>query len=92
MSRSILSIGARFMSPMAQDLKTHEVIPDVVDKIPGKVLEVTYPSNIKVQIGKVLTPTQVKDKPEIKFDAEQDAFYTICMTGKNNINQFLICQ
>ncbi|XP_044003175.1 phosphatidylethanolamine-binding protein homolog F40A3.3-like isoform X2 [Aphidius gifuensis] len=65
---------------MAHDFKAHEIVPDVIDKSPTKILDVTYPSGIKVDIGKVLTPTQVKDKPEIKYDAEGDAFYTLCMT------------
>lgn len=82
MNRSILYIGSRFLSTMAHDFKAHEIIPDVIDKCPTKILDVTYPNNIKIEIGKVLTPTQVKDKPEIKYDAEGDSFYTLCMTGK----------
>ncbi|XP_034936954.1 protein D2-like isoform X2 [Chelonus insularis] len=65
---------------MAQDLKTHQVIPDVIDNVPPSVLQVTYPNNIKVEIGKELTPTQVKDKPQVHWDAEAGAFYTLCMT------------
>jgi len=60
-------------------LETHKVIPDVVDNIPF-VLNVTYPKNLTVEIGKVLTPTQVKDQPTIQWKAEENAFYTLCMT------------
>lgn len=67
---------------MAQALQTHGVIPDVVDKIPKGVLTVTYPNNLRVEIGKVLTPTQVKDEPAVEWSSETDAFYTLCMTGK----------
>ncbi|KAL0100000.1 hypothetical protein PUN28_019467 [Cardiocondyla obscurior] len=65
---------------MAQALQTHEVIPDVVDKVPAGVLNVTYPKNLTVEIGKVLTPTQVKDEPTVQWDGEANAFYTLCMT------------
>ncbi|XP_011882181.1 PREDICTED: protein D2-like isoform X3 [Vollenhovia emeryi] len=65
---------------MTQALQTHGVIPDVVDKVPAGVLNVTYPSNLAVEIGKVLTPTQVKDQPTVQWDGEANAFYTLCMT------------
>ncbi|KAH0811987.1 hypothetical protein GEV33_010805 [Tenebrio molitor] len=41
---------------------------------------VTYPKGVKVELGNKLTPTQVKDPPSVKWDAEADAFYTLCMT------------
>ncbi|XP_015116345.1 protein D2 isoform X2 [Diachasma alloeum] len=65
---------------MAQALKTHEVVPDVIDQVPPAVVDVTYLNNLKVEIGKELTPTQVKDKPEVKWNAEAGEFYTLCMT------------
>ncbi|XP_012226993.1 protein D2 isoform X3 [Linepithema humile] len=65
---------------MAQDLKKHGVIPDVVDKVPESVLNVTYPDNITVEIGKELTPTQVKDEPNVKWSGKDNKFYTLCMT------------
>lgn len=67
---------------MAQALQTHGVISDVVDKVPASVLNVTYPNNVVIEIGKVLTPTQVKDQPAVQWDGEANAFYTLCMTGK----------
>ncbi|XP_043482232.1 protein D2-like isoform X1 [Leptopilina heterotoma] len=78
--KSTVEIGTRVLSTMADALKTHEVVPDVIDKVPNSVLDVTYANNLKVEIGKVLTPTQVKDPPSVKWDAESGAFYTLCMT------------
>ncbi|KAK0161232.1 hypothetical protein PV327_009726 [Microctonus hyperodae] len=72
--------GTRFLSTMAQALQSHEVIPDVIDKVPQSILNVTYGNNLKVEIGKELTPTQVKDKPQVQWDADADAYYTLCMT------------
>lgn len=43
--------------------------------------KVTYPSGVKVEQGNVLTPTQVKDIPTIKWEAENNGLYTVCMTG-----------
>lgn len=43
-----------------------------------------------MDLGNVLTPTQVKDVPTIKWDAEEGALYTLCMTdpdvSKNLLN------
>lgn len=49
--------------------------------MPKAVLEVKYGSN-KVDLGNVLTPTLVKDPPTIKWDADSNKFYLLCMTGE----------
>ncbi|XP_012226990.1 protein D2 isoform X1 [Linepithema humile] len=77
---TLSQVGTRLLSSMAQDLKKHGVIPDVVDKVPESVLNVTYPDNITVEIGKELTPTQVKDEPNVKWSGKDNKFYTLCMT------------
>lgn len=41
---------------------------------------VCYKSGAVVDEGNVLTPTQVKDKPTVQWDAEPSALYTVCMT------------
>ncbi|XP_014482061.1 PREDICTED: protein D2-like isoform X2 [Dinoponera quadriceps] len=79
-SAAVSQVGSRLLSSMAQALQTHEVVPDVVDKVPADVLNVTYPNNLVVEIGKVLTPTQVKNQPEVQWSGEADVYYTLCMT------------
>ncbi|XP_011302616.1 protein D2 isoform X2 [Fopius arisanus] len=79
-SRVLTNILTRPLSTMAHTLKIHEVVPDVIDEVPPAVVDVTYGNNLKVEIGKELTPTQVKDKPEVKWNSEAGAFYTLCMT------------
>lgn len=74
-------MGTRLLSSMAEGLQIHGVFPDVVDTLPPSVLDVTYPNNLAVKIGKVLTPTQVKDQPNVQWNGEENAFYTLCMTG-----------
>lgn len=67
-------------APDPRALQTHGVIPDVVNETPAHVLNVTYGKNV-VEIGKVLTPTDVKDQPTVTWQAEPDKYYTLCMTG-----------
>jgi len=68
---------------MTQALMKHGVIPDVLDKLPPNVLNVKYPNNVDVNVGNVLTPTQVKDEPNVHWDADAKDYYTLCMTGKH---------
>lgn len=80
---------------MAEALKTHGVIPDVIDTVPAAVVKVSYPTGVTVDLGKELTPTQVKDQPTVDWDADGSSFYTLCMTGEmmnflNSRNQYLI--
>ncbi|XP_055380936.1 protein D3-like [Condylostylus longicornis] len=58
----------------------NEIVPDVIDVAPKEIVEVSYPSGAKVNLGKELTPTQVKDIPEVKWRSESDALYTLLMT------------
>ncbi|XP_076678288.1 protein D2 isoform X2 [Andrena cerasifolii] len=78
--RPLVEIGTRLLSSMAQALQTHGVVPDVIDKVPPSELSVAYPNNNVVEIGKVLTPTQVKDPPTVTWTAEANVLYTLCMT------------
>ncbi|XP_074028562.1 protein D2 isoform X1 [Leptinotarsa decemlineata] len=70
----------RFFSSAVKSMEKHGVVPDVIDVAPEQVAEVTYPSGVKVDLGNVLTPTQVKDVPSIKWEADKSSFYTVCMT------------
>lgn len=46
-------------------------------------LQVTYDSN-HVDLGNVLTPTQVQHQPTLKWPADGNSLYTLIMTGKPN--------
>lgn len=41
--------------------------------------QISYPSGVGVDLGNELTPTQVKDRPEVTWEAEMGAFYTLVM-------------
>lgn len=69
--------------------RDEEIIPDVIDDLPElNPLKISYPSGVNVNLGNVLTPTQVKDQPKVEWDAEDGAFYTLLMTGKLNSNHW----
>ncbi|XP_055551534.1 protein D3-like [Wyeomyia smithii] len=57
----------------------HEVIPDVIDAAPAELAKISYPSGVVANGGNELTPTQVKDQPQIEWSAEADSYYTLFM-------------
>jgi phosphatidylethanolamine-binding protein len=42
--------------------------------------KVRYSKNVTVQLGNILTPTQVKKEPVLRWRALPDTFYTLIMT------------
>lgn len=56
-----------------------QVVPDVVDSVPKAQLQVKY-GGATVTPGSTFTPTQVKDAPEVTWEADQAAYYTLIMT------------
>lgn len=77
-----------FSSTMAETFKEHGVVPDVIDKAPPAIAKVTYPGNLTIKTGQVLTPTEVKSQPTVIWDADSASFYTLAMTG--NIKIFFL--
>ncbi|KAF0286836.1 Phosphatidylethanolamine-binding F40A3.3 [Amphibalanus amphitrite] len=61
-------------------METHKVVPDVIPVGPAAVLTVTYPGGVTVDGGAELTPTQVKEQPQLSWAAESGALYTVVMT------------
>lgn len=55
------------------------IVPDVITVAPSELIEINYPSGLKVEMGKELTPTQVKDKPVVKWAAKDSEYYTLAM-------------
>ncbi|PSN44482.1 OV-16 antigen [Blattella germanica] len=60
-------------------MEAHSIVPDVIDVVPSEILQVTY-GNVSVNYGNELTPTQVKDMPSVTWNAEDGAYYLLCMT------------
>ncbi|KAK4879714.1 hypothetical protein RN001_007860 [Aquatica leii] len=62
------------------EMEKFQVVPDVIDKTPAAVLDVTYTGNIKVNQGNELTTTNVKEYPAVNWNAEDNSLYTLVMT------------
>ncbi|KAL3280715.1 hypothetical protein HHI36_003951 [Cryptolaemus montrouzieri] len=60
-------------------MQKNDVVPDVIDKQPEKPLKVKYGS-IQCTEGDILKPTQVKNEPELDWEADENGLYTVCMT------------
>ncbi|EDW24300.1 GL24078 [Drosophila persimilis] len=67
-------------SEAAECFAKHEIVPDVVPVGPNKLLKVTYGGGLVVDKGAELTPTQVKAQPNVEWDAEPEALYTLILT------------
>lgn len=67
------------MSDIQGLFKQHCIVPDVVASSPTELLDIQYPSGVRVDMGKELTPTQVQDTPVVKWAAKEDEYYTLAM-------------
>lgn len=70
--------------------REEEIIPDIIDDLTDELLplNVTY-STSGVNLGNVLKPSQVTVAPEVSWEADDGAFYTLLMTGKFR-NEFFL--
>ncbi|XP_017079230.2 LOW QUALITY PROTEIN: protein D2 [Drosophila eugracilis] len=59
---------------------SHQVVPDVIPEPPNQLLKVTYSNNLVAKDGVELTPTQVKDQPNVEWEAQPGEYYTLIMT------------
>lgn len=65
--------------------REEEIIPDIIDDFAFELqpLNVTYPtSGVSVNLGNELKPSEVRTAPEVRWEAEAGAFYTLLMTGE----------
>ncbi|XP_018568621.2 protein D3-like [Anoplophora glabripennis] len=60
-------------------METHGIVPDTIDEAPSAKITKKYPGGVEVEFGGELTPTQVKDEPEVKWDANPEKYYVLSM-------------
>ncbi|XP_063628660.1 protein D2-like [Cydia splendana] len=73
-------VFTRAMSTVSKSFSAQGVVSDVIPVAPAALAAVKYPSGAVVSEGNVLTPTQVKDIPQISWNASPDKYYTVAMT------------
>ncbi|XP_061394522.1 protein D3-like [Musca vetustissima] len=67
-------------SELTKLMRNLEIIPDVLDEAPMYLLKVTYSGGISADRGVELTPTQVKDQPNVEWEADSDdTYYALVM-------------
>ncbi|XP_037068947.1 protein D3-like [Pollicipes pollicipes] len=57
-----------------------KLISDVFPAAPGAKVEVRYPSGVSADCGNELTPTQVKERPKVSWQADPGTLHTLIMT------------
>lgn len=65
--------------------RDEEIVPDIIDDFTVELqkLNITYNSpGLGVNLGNVLTPSQVTDQPDVTWESQTSSFYTLLMTGK----------
>lgn len=67
------------LNDAADAFKTEKVIGDVIAFKPDDLVEVTWKDS-QCSVGNVLTPTQMKEQPLVKWNSEPNSFYTLLMT------------
>ncbi|KAJ2940109.1 hypothetical protein O0L34_g6477 [Tuta absoluta] len=67
------------MTDIQSLFKEHCVVPDVISIAPSEPITVEYPGGLKLEMGKELTPTQVKDKPKVQWAAKEGEYYLLAM-------------
>jgi len=83
-SNSLLSVFAiscltivTAISAIEKSMIENQIVPDVIDECPKDSITIKYPSGVSVNQGNELTPTQVKGKPTLTWNANQNDFYTL---------------
>lgn len=59
-------------------MEENQIVPDVISVAPLKTAKVNYAEGITVDQN-VLKPIQVKDIPQVSWEADENTFYTLCL-------------
>lgn len=60
-------------------MEEHQIVPDVISVAPLETAKVIYAGGISIDQGNELKPIQVKDIPEVLWNADAENFYTLCL-------------
>lgn len=80
---TILAALSSTMAGVKELFVSDEIVKNLgLKEAPEKLVEISYPSGVSVDLGKELTPTQVKDIPTLKWEAKTGVYYTVLMVSK----------
>lgn len=57
-------------------------VPDVIEKSPEKILAMSFEDK-QVNLGNIFTPTEVKNAPQITWEADPSDYYTLLMVDND---------
>lgn len=60
-------------------MESDGIVPAILEDAPPAHLFVTYPNGKMAHLGNELTPSDVKDEPQAKWEADPNKFYTLVM-------------
>lgn len=59
----------------------NQIVSDVLSSPPEQIIQVNYPKSGKeVNLGNELAPVDVKEKPDVKYEADSNDYYTLIFT------------
>ncbi|CAF0924226.1 unnamed protein product [Brachionus calyciflorus] len=63
-----------------EEFKSEQVVPEVFSELPKQILSVDWPhSNVKGELGNVVTPTDMRSQPNVHWEADEKCHYTLLM-------------
>lgn len=65
---------------VATKFENNSIVPDVIPKAPHSLVKLTFKHGIAANLGNVLTPRQVKDMPQVDWEADENKLYTLVKT------------
>ncbi|XP_044750337.1 protein D2-like [Coccinella septempunctata] len=75
----LISLG--FAEDVEKAFSSNEIDKDVIKPLPQKKLQIHYPKTKQiVNLGNELTPKNVRDLPEVTYESDPKAFYTLSMS------------
>lgn len=69
-----------FSTDMTTLIERFQVLPDVVQEEPHRIMEVLYTTtNVKALMGNIVKPEKIKDEPCLNWVADVSRYYTVAM-------------
>lgn len=78
-TKNWLRIQKEFKSDVAKKFAEFEIVPDVIVTAPDELCSVTFPGGVSVKMGDKLSSEQIKEEPEVLWNCDKDAVYTLVM-------------